>query len=314
MNKKIKGYKVFNPKWMCNHFQYEVGKIFKNELPPIYGKQGFHFCKKAADCFNYYPFSMDNKLAEVIALGKTDTDGTNYCTNQIMILREISWLELLTILKENNNCTETNNTGDYNSGSYNTGDYNSGNYNTGNYNTGNYNAGDSNTGNYNLGHFNTGDSNTGHGNIGCHNTGCGNCGNWNTGNENTGDWNKASFSNGCFMTKQTTLHFFNQPSSLTYSDWDAHPARELLNKMPRTTTEWISKEEMTEKKKRKHPSFAVTTGYLKTTSKKKNKNLRQVWWDHLPKEEQELIKSIPNFDAEIFKECTGINPNHKTDK
>jgi hypothetical protein len=33
---------------------------------------------------------------------------------------------------------------------------------------------------------------------------------------------------------------------------------------------------------------------------------RQIWWDGLTDSEKEVIKSIPNFDKEIFEEITGI--------
>jgi len=30
------------------------------------------------------------------------------------------------------------------------------------------------------------------------------------------------------------------------------------------------------------------------------------WWDSLNDEDRDEIKALPNFDAEIFRECTGI--------
>lgn len=36
------------------------------------------------------------------------------------------------------------------------------------------------------------------------------------------------------------------------------------------------------------------------------KTERQYWWDNLPKEIKTIL-NIPNFDAEIFKEITGID-------
>ena len=35
----------------------------------------------------------------------------------------------------------------------------------------------------------------------------------------------------------------------------------------------------------------------------------QRWYDNLPKNDKEVIKSIPNFNAEIFRKCTGIDVN-----
>lgn len=65
---EIKGYKVFNPDWTCRGFEYEVGQTYEEDVEPIVCDRGFHFCEKAADCFNYYQFNSVNKVAEVIAL------------------------------------------------------------------------------------------------------------------------------------------------------------------------------------------------------------------------------------------------------
>lgn len=107
MSEPIKGYKVFNPDWTCRDFQYEVGKTFEDDVTPKCCSRGFHFCTKASDCFNYYDFNHENKVAEVLALGMVDTESgdTKCCTNKIQIVREISWQELLTIVNTGKGCT-----------------------------------------------------------------------------------------------------------------------------------------------------------------------------------------------------------------
>ena len=209
----VHGFKVFNPDWTCRNFQYEVGKTFEEDVNPSCCDRGFHFCEKAADCFNYYNFDSNNKVAEVIAYGEVKTDGDKSCTDKLEIVREIPWDEVLRIVNIGKNCTGINNTGNRNTGHYNTGDRNTrycntGDKNTGDRNAGNCNAGDRNTGNrntgsYNTGNYNTGDWNTGYWNTGNNNTGYKNTGNQNTGdrntgNRNTGDWNKSSF-NTCLL-------------------------------------------------------------------------------------------------------------------
>lgn len=180
MNKKdyVKGYKVFNPDWTCRGFQYEVGKTFEEDVTPKCCEAGFHFCTKAIDCFCYYSFDPNNKVAEVLALGDVDSQSTNTkcSTNKIQIIREISWQELLDIVNIGKSCTGSGNTGDWNTGN-------------------------SNTGNRNIGHWNTGNSNTGQFNTGDYNTGNRNVGNRNVGNRNTGDWNVTDASSGCFAQK-----------------------------------------------------------------------------------------------------------------
>ena len=144
---EVRGFKVFNPDWTCRGFQYEVGKIFEEDVEPSCCDRGFHFCENAADCFNYYSFNPDNKVAEVIAYGDIVRGDDKCCTNKIKIVREIPWQELLTIVNTGKSCTGLCNTGNRNTGNRNTGDWNTGDRNTGNRNTGNRNTGDWNTGN-----------------------------------------------------------------------------------------------------------------------------------------------------------------------
>ena len=45
----MEGYKVFEPDWTCRGFQYEVGKIFEEDVTPSCCNRGFHFCN-SGDC------------------------------------------------------------------------------------------------------------------------------------------------------------------------------------------------------------------------------------------------------------------------
>ena len=280
---EVKGYKVFNPDWTCRGFQYEVGKIFEEDVKPSCCDRGFHFCKKAADCFSYYSFNSENKVAEVIALGEVDTDGKKSCTNKIQIVREIPWQELLTIVNTGKDCTGLCNTGNRNTGNRNTGDCNTGDCNTGDWNTGDWNTGNRNTGNRNTGDCNTGDCNTG---------------DW-----NTGDWNKSSFNTGCFNTEEQKIMLFNKPSDMTYNDWLRSDARYLLNQIPKDVVEWVYEEDMTDEEKVANPTYETTGGYLKLLDESE---CGQLWWGSLSDFQKNYIRSIPNFDAEIFEQCTGI--------
>ena len=260
---EVKGYKVFNPDWTCRGFQYEIGKIFEEDVKPSCCDRGFHFCEKAADCFSYYSFNSENRVAEVIALGEVDTDGKKSCTNKIQIVREIPWQELLTIVNTGKDCTGLCNTGNRN-----TGDWNTGNRNTGDCNTGNRNTGD-----------------------------------WNTGDWNTGDWNKSSFNTGCFNTEEQKITLFNKPSDITYNDWLRSDARYLLNQIPKDVVEWVYEEDMTDEEKAANPTYETTGAYLKVLNESE---CGQLWWGSLSDFQKNYIKSIPNFDAEIFEQCTGI--------
>ena len=285
---EVRGFKVFNPDWTCRGFQYEVGKIFEEDVEPSCCDRGFHFCENAADCFNYYSFNPDNKVAEVIAYGDIVRGDDKCCTNKIKIVREIPWQELLTIVNTGKSCTGLCNTGNKNTGDRNTGDWNTGNKNTGDWNTGDWNTGDWNTGNKNTGNKNTGNKNTG---------------NKNTGDRNTGDWNKSSFNTGCFNTEESTIMLFNKPSKWTYRDWLNSDARYLLMDIPKDVVEWVYENYMTEEEKKAHPSYKTTGGYLKVLDESE---CAQIWWNDLSETDRNKIKSIPNFDIEIFEQCTGI--------
>ena len=278
----VHGFKVFRPDWTCspngNTKQYTCPGKFEEEGELDVCGHGMHFCQTAADCFNYYDFDSNNKVAEVIAYGEVLTEGDKSCTDKLEIVREIPWDEVLRIVNLGKNCT----------GRCNTGDWNTGDWNTGYWNTGNRNTGDWNTGNRNTGNRNTGDWNTGY---------------WNTGNRNTGDWNKSSFNTGCFNTEEQKIMLFNKPSDMTYSEWLSSDARYLLNQIPKDVVEWVYEENMTDEEKAAHPTYETTGGYLKVLDESE---CGQLWWGSLSDRRKEIIKAIPNFDAEIFFQCTGV--------
>ena len=281
----MEGYKVFEPDWTCRGFQYEVGKIFEEDVTPSCCNRGFHFCKELKDCFNYYSFNPDNKVAKVIALGEIDEelDDSKCCTNKIQIVEEISWEDVLRMV----------NLGKGNAGLCNSGNRNSGNRNSGNRNSGNRNSGDWNSGNRNSGDCNSGDCNSGNRNSG-------NC---NSGDCNSGDWNKTNFSNGCFNTEEPKIFLFNKPSDWTYRDWLNSDARYLLNQIPRNVVDWIWSDDMTDEEKEQHPEYEVVGGYLKILDESE---CGQLWWDSLSERYKNIIKAMPNFDKEIFEDVTGI--------
>ena len=309
----VHGFKVFRPDWTCdptgyNPKQYTCPGKFEEEGELDVCGHGMHFCQTAADCFNYYSFNSENKVAEVIAYGEVRTEGDKSCTDKLEIVREIPWDEVLRIVNLGKNCTGRCNTGDCNTGNRNTGNRNTGDCNTGNRNTGDCNTGDCNTGNRNTGNrntgdWNTGDCNTGNRNTGDCNTGNRNTGDCNTGNRNTGDWNKSSFNTGCFNTVEQKIMLFNKPSDMTYRDWYESDARWLLNQIPKDVVEWIYSEDMTDEEKAAHPTYETTGGYLKVLDESE---CGQLWWGSLSDRRKEIIKAIPNFDAEIFFQCTGV--------
>lgn len=197
-----------------------------------------------------------------------------------VICQRVRLIKELTVIFD----TESN-VGDYNTGNRNTGYHNAGNYNTGNRNvgysntsycnTGNRNTGYHNTGDYNTGYRNTGNFNTGHRNTGDMNTGHMNTGNRNTGHMNTGDmntgsWNSCNGSSGFFNTKRSTVDVFNKPCNIDV--WE----------------------------KASKPDFIVFAlqGTMKESWRKA--------YDGASDEDKLLLVNLPNFDADVFYEISGI--------
>ena len=275
----VKGYKVFNPDWTCKGKQYTCPGTFEEDVNPSVCNVGMHFCKNAADCFRYYDFDPNNHVAEVIAHG-TVAEGEDKCaTNKLEIVREIPWAEVLEIVNTGKACTGRCNSGNRNSGDWNSGDWNSGDWNSGNRNSGDWNSGNRNSGNWNSGNRNSGD--------------------W-----NSGDWNKTSFSNGCFNTVSPKIYMFNKPTDWTFEQWFNCRARYLLNQIEDCPLEYVWFDTMTDEEKAAHPEAETTGGYLKERTTADN---ARKWWAGLSADDRNIIFSLPNFDAAIFKEITGID-------
>jgi len=207
-----KGWKAFDTvegrtdAGMCRGFLFEEGETYKIEGALRLCENGFHACKDAVLCFEYYPNAV--LFAEVEFLGKCEyAVPTKHkgATSKIRIVKFHTSEELL---------KGYYNSGDYNSGDYNSGDYNSGDYNSGDYNSGYYNSGYYNSGYYNSGYYNSGDYNSGNRNSGDYNSGNRNSGYYNSGNYNSGNWNSCDRETGFFNTKETqTVNIFNKPCS-----------------------------------------------------------------------------------------------------
>jgi len=274
----MKGYKVFNSDWTCRGYQYEIGKTYEIAESPKCCKVGFHFCEKLVDCFNYYSFDPNNKVAEIEAIGEIHFDDTNSkcCTNKIVILKELKWSEVLDMC----------NTGKGNSGKCNSGTYNSGYHNSGNYNTGDYNTGNCNNGDYNSG---------------CHNSG-----DYNSGNYNSGDYNSGNYNSGICNTNSPKVRMFNHETEFDFNDKSIVRFNEILLDCPQSYeySDFISKNKMSEEEIMEHPECETIGGYIKTIIVEADK---QKWWDEdVSDDDKEFIKSLPYFDADIFYECVGV--------
>ena len=93
----MRGYKGFNADMTCRGFRYEPGKVYEmdGEIEPC--EHGFHFCRNAADVFNYYG-GKGCRYAEVEALGEVINEEDKSVTNKLRIVRELTRAEILKIM------------------------------------------------------------------------------------------------------------------------------------------------------------------------------------------------------------------------
>ena len=131
-------------------------------------------------------------------------------------------------------------------------------------------------------------------NSGNYNTGYGNSGNWNSGNWNSGYLNTSAQKYSFIFNKQV------EKSVLAHIEFPAF--------MHFTLTEWIPDSKMSQQEKNQHPEYVTTGGYLKEYTYKEafRKSFevarRKPDW---PKQRRMLL-NLPNFDAKIFEEISGI--------
>ena len=309
------GYKAFNQDLTCRGFQYEIGKTYSIEGLPILCEKGFHFCNNIKDTYRYYPMRESIRICKVEAIGEVVTDdNVKYCTNKIKILEEI-----IDDCKRKCNSDPSNtgycnsglfNSGNNNYGSYNSGRCNSGDFNSGYHNSGDCNSGDSTSGDYNSGNDNSGSCNSGYCNSGKYNSGCKNSGNYNSGyrnsgNHNSGYWNFGDYSSGIFNTEESPkIKMFDKESDWTIKDWKSSEAYRIMMTCPYIFSYSVPKSVMTEKEKEEYPEYETTGGYVNTvvaTEEDKEK-----WWNDLVESDKEVIRALPNFDFDKFRQCVGF--------
>ncbi len=288
----MKAFKVFNRDMKCRDFQYEEGQTYTHEGDIRLCTTGFHFCKDLVLTLQYYPCAKitDNRYAEVEILGKIEFEiPTEHkgVTDKIKIIRVLSDEEVLGMIDGGNNSGIDNsglynsgisnsglyNSGKGNSGSYNSGDNNSGSCNSGNRNSGNLNSGNGNPGLNNSGNRNSGNLNSGNGNSGSCNSGNRNSGNLNSGDGNSGSWNSGNRNSGFFNIDTASVEVFGKTCLI--SVWEEAYMPRFLQ-------------------------FNLLEGRTYKQSFKKS-------WDDADPKDRVKVKDLPNFDAVIFYEISGID-------
>jgi hypothetical protein len=293
-----KGWKVFDKDLKCRGFQYEIGKRFKQTGTLKLCGHGFHFHTEKSGLFNYYEFDPNNRVCEILAHGEVITDVDKSCCNDIEIIKELTWNDVLTLINVGKGNSGRNNSGDQNSGNQNSGNWNSGNRNSGDQNSGNQNSGNQNSGYRNSGHQNSGNQNSGYRNSGHQNSG-----DQNSGYQNSGFFNKTNYCAGMFNSQEQPVPLFNGAASVLMSEFQNTPAFNVMVNRNFPLTEWIYDSDMTDDQKKENPKFFVAGGFLKVNTYEYSCS---EWWKSLDADEKKLIRSLPGFSAKIFKEVTGI--------
>ena len=127
-----------------------------------------------------------------------------------------------------------------------------------------------------------------------------NTGDRNTGDRNTGDWNTGDRNTGYFNTKTPkTIKVFGK--KCLREDWEN---ANKPNCLYFSLTEWVYESDMSDVEKQENPSYSHTGGYLKAFDYKEafTKSVTEA-----SKEDRDLIRALPNFNADIFLEISGVD-------
>ena len=314
--------KGFDKDLRCRGMQFEVGKEYSTGVADadisLCTNTVFHFCDSLRKVHTHYSVipEEDNRFCEIEVLGALVSDDTKCGSNRIRIVREILGDELnimrgLTdgntgVFNSGNRNSGSRNSGDWNSGNCNSGSRNSGDWNSGSRNSGSRNSGDWNSGNWNSGSRNSGDWNSGSRNSGSRNSGDWNSGNWNSGsrnsgNWNSGDWNSGNCNSGFFCTNSPKLRLFNKETDFTMEEFIKTEWYAVLTSGEFNLTKWrayTDEEKAQDERKRFISGELITIPYKEACAS---------WWASLSEKDKAIIKTIPNFDANIFAEITGID-------
>ena len=127
----------------------------------------------------------------------------------------------------------------------------------------------------------------------------------NSGNRNSGDWNSGNWNSGLFNTeKNPKLKMFDKDSDWTIEDWIESYARFIMNSCPCTYSDFINESDMTEEEKENHPEYKTIGGYTKTFVVTKED--KEKWWNDLSEADKNVIRALPNFDFDKFRQCVGF--------
>ena len=284
--------KGFDKDLRCRGMQFEVGKEYSTGVADadisLCTNTVFHFCDSLRKVHIHYSVipEEDNRFCEIEVLGALVSDDTKCGSNRIRIVREILGDELNIMRGLTDGNTGVFSSGNRNSGIFNSGDCNSGDCNSGSRNSGNWNSGSRNSGDCNSGRGNSGDWNSGRGN---------------SGSRNSGNWNSGNCNSGFFCTNSPKLRLFNKETDFTMEEFMKTEWYAVLTSGGFNLTKWrayTDEEKAQDERKRFIGGELITIPYKEACAN---------WWASLSEKDKAIIKTIPNFDANIFAEITGID-------
>ena len=97
---------------------------------------------------------------------------------------------------------------------------------------------------------------------------------------------------------------FDKESDWTFEDWDNSDARIIMNSCPCTYSDFINELDMTEEEKENYPEYKTTGGFVKTFVATKED--KEKWWNELDEDKKDIIRDLPNFDFDKFRQCVGF--------
>ena len=133
------------------------------------------------------------------------------------------------------------------------------------------------------------------GNTGLFNSGNRNSGDLNSGDRNSGVFNKTNGSNGVFCNKEPKICIFNIQTDWTLREFYQSRFYDAICSSDFPLTEWKNKADAGEN---------GVDGELVVNT---YEDACRRWWDGMSADNKAIIKSMPNFDIDVFCDITGID-------
>ena len=127
------------------------------------------------------------------------------------------------------------------------------------------------------------------------NTGLFNSGDRNSGDLNSGIFNKTNGSNGVFCNIEPKICIFNIQTDWTLKEFYNSKYYDAIISSDFPLTEWKNDE---------NPAENGVDGKLIVNT---YEDACRRWWDGMSKNNRDIIKSIPNFNIDVFCDITGID-------